>query len=67
MTNFNKTIEGKDQDKVLFRSGDELLTDPEAFQAQMVAAREEYRQIELLSERIVEGVILDTNQTRRPC
>lgn len=56
MANFDTGNEH--QDKVLFRSGDELLTDPEAFQAQMADASEEYRQRESLSEKIVEGFIL---------
>lgn len=58
MANFDKTIDKSGQDKTLFHSGDELLTDPGAFQVQMVAALEEWRHKEALSEKLVEGVTL---------
>ena len=44
--------------EVLFRPGEELLTDPEAFQTQMVTALEEWKLKDALSEELVEGFIL---------
>lgn len=55
MADFETTKEHKEG---FFRSGYDLLTDPEAFQAQMITAQEEWRQKEVLSEQLVEGIIL---------
>lgn len=55
MANFDTIKEHKEG---FFRSGNDLLTDPQAFQAQMITAQEESRQKEALSEQLVEGIIL---------